>query len=327
MMRKRKDVQHVLYKDILTTLRYISIKTQVRRLKYFSIFLQLINSKGSSRDFIEKELMPHIDSLYPVAPYKVLIGHSFGGLTAMNILVHHPEMFNSYVAIDPSMWWDNRKLLNQAKEVFKQKNYSGKSLYLGIANTMPSGMDTLQARIDTTGNTGHIRSILALKDVLKSNTADGLKFAYAYYKEDNHGSVPLITEYDALHFLFSFYSMPKDVQDKLRDEHSIIDPAAAFSDHYAEVSEHMGYKMLPPEQDINGLGYQYLQTGKKDAAYKLFALNIKNYPESWNVYDSMGDYYNSQKDKVKAIEYFSKALKLHDNPDSKKKLEELQKKK
>src|ERR1022692_1935717 len=47
--------------------------------------------------FIEKELMPHIDSLYPVAPYRMLIGHSFGGLTVMNTLIHHPQLFNSYV--------------------------------------------------------------------------------------------------------------------------------------------------------------------------------------------------------------------------------------
>src|SRR6478672_1871601 len=36
--------------------------------------------------FIEHELIPHIDSAYPTAPYKILVGHSFGGLTVMNII-------------------------------------------------------------------------------------------------------------------------------------------------------------------------------------------------------------------------------------------------
>ena len=45
--------------------------------------------------FIEKELMPHVDSVYPTAPYKLLIGHSFGGLTVMNVLTNHTKLFNA----------------------------------------------------------------------------------------------------------------------------------------------------------------------------------------------------------------------------------------
>jgi predicted alpha/beta superfamily hydrolase len=154
--------------------------------------------------FIEKELIPHIDSVYPTQPYRILIGHSFGGLTVMNIVINHTDMFNSYVAIDPSMWWDGKKLLNQARQVFAQKKFTGKTLFLGIANTMSSGMDTLHVRKDTAALSAHIRSILELKDILQSNPGNGLAFAYKYYNDDSHGSVPLITEYDALRFLFPF---------------------------------------------------------------------------------------------------------------------------
>ncbi|HMG68874.1 MAG TPA: alpha/beta hydrolase-fold protein, partial [Chitinophagaceae bacterium] len=71
------------------------------------------NSGGGEQftSFIEKELMPHIDSLYPTNSFKMLIGHSFGGLMVINTLMHHPKLFNAYVAIDPSMWWDDKKLL------------------------------------------------------------------------------------------------------------------------------------------------------------------------------------------------------------------------
>ncbi len=53
--------------------------------------------------FIQHELIPHIDSLYPAAPYRMFIGHSLGGLLVMNTFVNHRELFNAYVAIDPSM--------------------------------------------------------------------------------------------------------------------------------------------------------------------------------------------------------------------------------
>ncbi|HEX3768979.1 MAG TPA: alpha/beta hydrolase-fold protein, partial [Puia sp.] len=63
--------------------------------------------------FIGKELMPYIEAHYPVAPYRTLIGHSFGGLFVINTLINHTDMFNAYIAIDPSLWWDNQKLMKQ----------------------------------------------------------------------------------------------------------------------------------------------------------------------------------------------------------------------
>jgi predicted alpha/beta superfamily hydrolase len=58
--------------------------------------------------YIEKELIPYIDATYPTTTYKTLIGHSLGGLTVMNTLLHKPELFNSYVSLEASLWWDNQ---------------------------------------------------------------------------------------------------------------------------------------------------------------------------------------------------------------------------
>src|ERR1700743_1218195 len=274
--------------------------------------------------FIAKELMPHIDSAYHTAPFKLLIGHSFGGLTAMNIVINHTEMFNSYLVIDPSMWWDGRKLLNQARDEFKQKKFEGKSLFLGIANTMQEGMDTLQVQRDTAGVNAHIRSILALKGILQQNTGNGLRWSYKYYDDDSHGSVPLITEYDGLRFLFSFYDFPKGFQTKIFDKNAKIDLEAVLTDHYASISKYMGYNVLPPEDFLNQIGYFLLQSGMPDRAYAAFDMNIKSYPHSFNVYDSMGDYYDAQKNKAKAIEFYTKSLKVKETPDTRKKLDKLQ---
>jgi len=168
------------------------------------------NSGGGEKfvAFIEKELLPHIDSLYAPSSHQTIIGHSFGGLTVMNIMVNHPNLFNHYVAIDPSMWWDSRKLLNETKTALKDKKFEGKQLFIGVANTMPPGMDVTRAKYDTTGTTGHIRAILALDEAIKNRTANGLQYGYKYYNDDDHSSVPLIAEYDALHFLFKGYKKP-----------------------------------------------------------------------------------------------------------------------
>lgn len=271
--------------------------------------------------FLEKELIPYIDSVYHTAPFRTLIGHSFGGLTAVNLFVNHTNLFNAYIAIDPTMGWDDRKLLEQSKLLLTRKDFSGRSLFLGVANTMPVGMDTVRARHDTSGGTYHIRAILDMKDALQKNKT--LIFSYKYYADDEHVSVPPIAEYDGLRFLFRFCKIPQDQIHQFYNPSAKIDVAATLTSYYEQISVHMGYRALPPESMLNDLAYGFLNNRQKDKAYQLFSLIIKDYPQSFNAYDSMGDYYNAQQDKQKAIEYFKKAYAIRQFPDTKKKLDEL----
>jgi predicted alpha/beta superfamily hydrolase len=271
--------------------------------------------------FIEKELMPHIDSLYPAAPYRIMIGHSLGGLMVINTLVNHPDLFSAYVAIDPSMWWDDRRLLKQSESVLARQSFKGKTLFLAIANTMPAGMDTAKVRKDTTPTTLHIRSILRLKDDLKNHRTNGLRFDYKYYAHDTHGSVPLIAEYDGFRFMFDFYN-PAYNQMLFDDKSTAGDLIRLMKDHYKLISEKMGYTVLPPEGPINSLGYTYLQLGQYARSAAFFQMNTENYPKSGNTFDSLGDCYSATGDHRKAVDAYAKALTLYDNPDTRKKLEE-----
>jgi tetratricopeptide (TPR) repeat protein len=93
--------------------------------------------------------------------------------------------------------------------------------------------------------------------------------------------------------------------------------------HFKNVSIQMGYNVPPPEPLVNQLGYAFLQRKMFPKSYSFFQMNIQNYPNSFNVFDSMGDYYEARGDKPKAIQYFTKALSLKYSPDTKKKLEKL----
>jgi predicted alpha/beta superfamily hydrolase len=270
--------------------------------------------------FIEKELMPYIESNYPTEPYKMLIGHSFGGLTVMQTFVHHTNLFNSYICIDPSMWWDKQTLLKESKLVLKDKKFQGTSFFLGIANTMPEGMNINKVINDTSSDTRHIRSILKLKNYFEQNKQNGLKFNSKYYNEDSHGSVPLITEYDALHFIFNFYPLKLTQKDFTDTTTALLDK---FEKHYSDISKKMGYKLKLSEDQINAMGYEALGSKYFKKAECFFKYNIDNYPESFNVYDSMGDYYDAIGDKQNTIKYYEMALTIKENTDTRKKLEKL----
>ncbi len=280
------------------------------------------NSGGGEQfvSFIEKELMPHIDSLYPTEPYKMLIGHSFGGLTAIHIAMNHTKLFNSYICIDPSMWWDKMNYLKATKKSLTERNFSGTTLYLGIANTMDERMDITKVQSDTSHETRHIRSILDLDKYIKSQKQNGLRYESKYYSNDDHGSVPMIAEYDGLRFIFDKYRFKLSFKD-FTD--STVHLANKFEHHFREVSKQLGYKVSPPENMLNGLGYEFLQQKHYAKAGSLFKMNIDNYPKSYNVYDSYGDYFLAIGDKSKAIEHFKKALSLKENTESRKKLNKL----
>jgi predicted negative regulator of RcsB-dependent stress response len=64
-----------------------------------------------------------------------------------------------------------------------------------------------------------------------------------------------------------------------------------------------------------------------ERAFYYFRLNQQNYPNSFNVYDSMGDLYVARGDKKKAMESYAKALTLREYPETRQKLEKLQKEK
>src|ERR1700712_2441956 len=77
-------------------------------LDYFGKVDTAFNTSGGNElffQFLQGELMPYIEKNYKVEPYKIFAGHSFGGITTIHCMLTHPDMFNAYIAISPSLWW------------------------------------------------------------------------------------------------------------------------------------------------------------------------------------------------------------------------------
>ncbi len=257
-------------------------------------FLKTSGGMGNFLKFIKNELIPHIDSGYHTSSYRILVGHSFGGITSINALYTIPETFNAYISIDPSLWYDNQLLLKKAKDYFSKSRLENKFLFIGQANTIQPG--------DSSRNL-HFESILQFNGIMESFNESGIHYKYKYYSDDDHGSVPLIAEYDALRFIFEGY---RGNAAKLSGNPSLV------KEHFKEFSARMGTTFNPPESIINTLGYQFMQTDI-DKAIQFFQLNIEMYPTSYNVYDSMGEAWMIKGDYKKAISNYEKSLQLNPN--------------
>lgn len=273
-------------------------------------------------NFLENELIPHIDSLYPAAPYRVIIGHSLGGLTAVNLLLKHKQMFNSYVAIDPSMHWDNQKLLKQSKGILNENNFTNISLYLAISNTLGEGHTLQSVMQDRTEQTLPIRSELEFRDTLNQSKRNNLNFKVKYYSDYNHGSIPLVAMYDALPFLFSFYPVNFPYGEFFNPTYK---NDSILIEHYKEVSKRMNYEVKAPGDFVDAIAHQLLESKQFDRAYKFLKLNIDNYPDSYKSYDSLGDFYKAKADTTVAENYYNKALLIKKNSETQLKLKDLKK--
>ena len=257
--------------------------------------------------FIKTELVPRIDSSYRTTAYRIFVGHSLGGITVINALYTIPETFDGYIAIDPSLWWDDKVLVKQAKDRIARSDYKNKVLYLGQANTLNPD--------DTSSANQHFNAMLQFNSIVESYNRSGLRYAYKYYGNDDHGSVPLITEYDALRFIFEGYRL---------DLGRVLANPSLLPEHYKSVSAKLGTTFQPSEAMILQLaGFAVGQDTAK--AIALYEVGAQTYPNAYRSYDRLGALWAAKGNKPRAIEYYQRSLALNPkNTVSEAKLKELQ---
>ena len=73
------------------------------------------------------------------------------------------------------------------------------------------------------------------------------------------------------------------------------------------------------ELSLNAAGYNYMYAGKNDEAIKVLELNTVLFPNSFNVWDSLGEAYLKAGNKEKAKESYEKSMSLNPNNESGKK--------
>jgi tetratricopeptide (TPR) repeat protein len=78
---------------------------------------------------------------------------------------------------------------------------------------------------------------------------------------------------------------------------------------------------LAGEADMNAYGYQLLGQGKTDSAIAVFRKNVKDYPRSWNAYDSLGEALAKKGDKKKAAEAYTRARSMTRDPNQRKRID------
>ncbi|MEO5583638.1 MAG: alpha/beta hydrolase-fold protein [Saprospiraceae bacterium] len=146
-------------------------------------------SGGADRflDYLEKELIPTISNKYRTQPYRVIIGHSMGGLLVYHALYSKPELFQAHISIDGSLWWN--------------KGSVGKSFihYLGEHPQFKGKL--FECRKDISQPV-RFPVNMELLQYLEKNRPVRLQYKYVELKNVNHATVVAPGIYGGLAFVF-----------------------------------------------------------------------------------------------------------------------------
>lgn len=247
---------------------------------------RLATSGGANNflEFINTELVPFIEKNYRTEPYRVLIGHSLGGLFAVHTMATQPDSFDAYIAISPSLQWANGEPIKQMSKFLNENpEYSG-FLYVTIADEG----EAMQSSFDS------------FVDLLESKAPQTLQWDSQLLPDEDHGSTVLRSTYHGLKTLFSDWQ-PTEVL--------ATGDVEAIKKHFAAMSKKYKFQITPAERPINQLGYRFLQAGELKKAIEIFKFNIQSHPESANVYDSLGEAYETTGKINLARHNYEKALK------------------
>ncbi|MEM7514841.1 MAG: alpha/beta hydrolase-fold protein [Bacteroidota bacterium] len=270
----------------------------------------LESSGGASNftSFLQQELIPHIDSSYRTMNFRILAGHSFGGLLANHIFITNNDLFQSYIIIDPSLWWDGAKQVGQTKEFLANHPFLSSTVFFGEAD--------YELNIEN-ANTPHIEAMNTYKEFFNMFPLDSIRYKSVVFENETHASVGLPSIYHGLSFLFEGYrpTDPTFLSSKL------------LASHYEALSQKYKVNMYPPEGLVRNLGWG-AHYGEKnlEKALEFFKLNTTNYPESSNAFKVLAEAYEADDQLTKAISAYKKSLELNpQNTSINEKINQLQK--
>jgi predicted alpha/beta superfamily hydrolase len=260
-----------------------------------SLSNQFPTAGGSAkmRAFVTSELAPWVAAHYRTAPFRILVGHSFGGLFVLDALASEPRAFNAYVAISPSLWWDHGRFEQHAADALESAPFGGLALYMTTGER--EGRDAMIAPAEKLASTIAHRS-------------DGFRATYKVMPTETHGSNPFRTEYDALEWIFDGWSTPDSAMDAALARGD-VGPLAA---HNAALAKRFGYPIALSPDLVNSLAYATLQSHKLDVALKLFRYNTATTPDYANGWDSLADGLEAQGKLADAIAAQEKAVQVGD---------------
>jgi len=131
-----------------------------------------VGGSAAFRAFIRDELMPVIRQRYRGNGETGIVGESLAGLFILETFFEEPELFDSYIALSPSLWWNAQSLLLGAEERLRSRPRLRATLYLSVAGD--DDVDDAVRKLATT---------------LRPSAPEGLTWYFEFRPDEKHSTI------------------------------------------------------------------------------------------------------------------------------------------
>lgn len=276
---------------------------------------------------LAEEIIPWVEKNFRAAPERVVFGHSLSASFAVHAMLNRPDLFDAYIVTSAPVW-RYEGLDADLKNGLARAAKAGTSIFLSVGQH-----ENKQLREG-------MRKFAATLTSASRGTAP--TWSYADMKDEDHSSTPQRSLYNALEVRYARWRFP--FFEELAELEQ-VGGLKSLESHYHSVSSSLGFASPPPEARlrqaariymtakrhdeviqlansyaarypdmaenlVNQAGYELLKEGHIDRALHAFKKNSELFPNSPNVFDSLGDGYCRAGDQAKASETFQQAVRV-----------------
>lgn len=216
--------------------------------------------------FLQAELVPHVERTYRTEPFRMLVGHSLGGLLAVHAQLARPGLFQAALALAPTLTWNGDEPVRRAREALAAGRGARGVTVIVSPDDGPAAARQAQALVDAARAAGGRLQVTAVD-----------------LPDEDHGSVMLEGASRGFKEVFAGWTMPAPA--------GAIGPAGglpAVERHYARLSERLGWTVRPPEPVVEAAGRQAIRDGKLDDGLRALRQNAAWHPSSATAHDVLG---------------------------------------
>lgn len=249
---------------------------------------------------IELELIPDIDKRFKTNGFKILAGHSLGGLFTLHAMQAKPDLFDAHFAFSPSLYWDEQTTVNSVKTFLESKHVHHNFLYMNMGN---EGLD------DPYDNSIAMRDgYMELVRYIENNAPNKFRFFSHHLEQESHMSTAVIGPFYALRSLYRKFPLPTA---------KIKQGLDSILKHYEELSAEVGVEINATQGMMFNAGMYHLWADEDlKKGIDILEYNISQHPDSGRSLDGLAQLYQANGQLNKALKHCNQSLKHGESESS-----------
>jgi predicted alpha/beta superfamily hydrolase len=235
--------------------------------------------------FLRDELIPWVNDRYRTNEYRVLAGHSLSGLFVIHALAAEPDVFNAYIAISPSLWWNNQGVIRELEDLLESRTELRSALFMA------------------TGDEPLIEDARALVKLIQQHAPARFRWALEFQETQSHNSVAPPGLYGGLGMVFDGWNVTDAVFGMFED--SSVEDIELF---YEASGESFGIERTLPEIMVHNFQAYLIEHERLEEAGELMMYEPSSYGLVPVIVDQLVNAYLDQGEEARAIDVLRQLL-------------------